>query len=43
MVRMRQRLLEVQEALLNGDGACASSRRLLAATERLHKNVPRSG
>jgi hypothetical protein len=42
-VKMHQRLLEVQKALLNGDGVFASSRRLMAATERLHQNVPRSG
>jgi hypothetical protein len=42
-VKMHQRLLEVQEALLNGDDVFASSRRLRAATERLRKNLPRSG
>jgi hypothetical protein len=36
-------LLEVQEALLNGEGIFPSSRRLQAATERLRKNVTRSG
>jgi hypothetical protein len=42
-VKMHQRLLEVQEALLNGEGVFASSRRLQAATERLRKGVTRSG